>query len=37
VAGNMKSALDKPLHDQPLPALALAAIAGFSLGAIWKA
>jgi hypothetical protein len=30
VAGNMKSALDKSLHDQPLPALALAAIVPFS-------
>ena len=36
VAGNMKRALDKSLHDQPLPTLALAAIVGFFLGAIWK-
>jgi ElaB/YqjD/DUF883 family membrane-anchored ribosome-binding protein len=37
VAGNMKSALDKSLQDQPVATLALAAIAGFFLGAIWKA
>jgi ElaB/YqjD/DUF883 family membrane-anchored ribosome-binding protein len=36
VAGNMKSALDKSLHDQPLSTLALVAMVGFFLGAIWK-
>ena len=37
VAGNFKGALDKSLRDQPMPTLALAAIAGFVLGTIWKA
>ena len=36
VTGNMKGALDKSLHDQPLATLALTAIVGFFLGAIWK-
>ncbi len=37
VAGNFKGALDKSLRDQPMATLALAAIAGFVLGTIWKA
>ena len=36
VAGNMKTALDKSIRDQPMATLAVAAIAGFVLGAIWK-
>jgi hypothetical protein len=37
VAGNFKGALDKSVRDQPKATLALAAIAGFVLGTIWKA
>lgn len=37
VAGNFKGALDKSLRDQPKATLALAAVAGFVLGTIWKA
>jgi len=36
VAGNMKGALDKSLEDQPMATLAMVAIVGFVLGAIWK-
>ena len=36
VAGNMKTAVDKSIKDQPMATLAVAAIAGFVLGAIWK-
>jgi ElaB/YqjD/DUF883 family membrane-anchored ribosome-binding protein len=36
VAGNFKGALDKSLKDQPMAALATAAIAGFVIGALWK-
>jgi ElaB/YqjD/DUF883 family membrane-anchored ribosome-binding protein len=36
VAGNMKTALDRSVRDQPMATLAVAAIAGFVLGAIWK-
>jgi len=36
VAGNFKGAVDKSIRDQPMATLALAAIAGFVLGAIWK-
>ena len=36
VAGNMKTALDKSIKDQPMATLAVAGIAGFVLGAIWK-
>ena len=36
VAGNFKSAVDTSLRDQPLTTLALAACAGFILGALWK-
>ena len=37
VAGNVKSALDKALDNQPMATLALATVLGFCLGAIWKA
>lgn len=36
VAGNMQSAIDKSLKEQPLTTLAIAAAAGFALGALWK-
>ena len=36
VAGNMKTALDRSIRDQPMATLAVAAIVGFVLGAIWK-
>jgi ElaB/YqjD/DUF883 family membrane-anchored ribosome-binding protein len=36
VAGNMKGALDKSIRDQPMATLAMAAVVGFVLGAIWK-
>lgn len=36
VAGNMKDAVDKSLRDQPMATLAMGAIVGFVLGAIWK-
>jgi ElaB/YqjD/DUF883 family membrane-anchored ribosome-binding protein len=36
VAGNFKGALDKSVQDQPMATLALAAAAGFVLGALWK-
>lgn len=35
-AGNFKGAVDKSIREQPLATLALAAIAGFVLGAMWK-
>ena len=37
VAGNIKGAVDKSIKDQPMATLALAAVVGFVLGAIWKA
>jgi ElaB/YqjD/DUF883 family membrane-anchored ribosome-binding protein len=37
VAGNLKDAVDKSVKDQPMATLALAAVLGFVLGAIWKA
>jgi ElaB/YqjD/DUF883 family membrane-anchored ribosome-binding protein len=37
VAGNFKGALDKSVTDQPMATLAVAAVVGFVLGAIWKA
>lgn len=37
VGGNIKSAVDRSIEDQPMATLALAAIMGFVLGAIWKA
>jgi ElaB/YqjD/DUF883 family membrane-anchored ribosome-binding protein len=36
VAGNLKGAVDKSVREQPMTTLALAAIAGFILGAMWK-
>jgi len=36
VAGNMKGALDRSLKEQPMATLAMAAVLGFVLGAIWK-
>jgi ElaB/YqjD/DUF883 family membrane-anchored ribosome-binding protein len=36
VAGNMKGALDRSVRDQPMATLAMAAVVGFVLGAIWK-
>jgi ElaB/YqjD/DUF883 family membrane-anchored ribosome-binding protein len=37
VAGNIKGAVDKSVKEQPMATLALAAVVGFVLGAIWKA
>jgi ElaB/YqjD/DUF883 family membrane-anchored ribosome-binding protein len=36
VAGNLKSAVDKSVMNQPMATLAMAAIVGFVLGALWK-
>ena len=36
VAGNIKSAVDKSVKDQPMATLAAAALVGFVLGALWK-
>ena len=36
VAGNLKSAVDKSVRDQPMATLAVAAAMGFLLGALWK-
>ena len=36
VAGNIKRAIDKSVSDQPMATLAVAAMVGFVLGAIWK-
>jgi ElaB/YqjD/DUF883 family membrane-anchored ribosome-binding protein len=36
VAGNVKGAVDKSLKDQPMATLAVAAMVGFVLGALWK-
>jgi ElaB/YqjD/DUF883 family membrane-anchored ribosome-binding protein len=36
VGGNIKGAVDRSIKDQPMATLALAAMAGFVLGAIWK-
>ncbi len=36
VAGNVKNAVDKSVKDQPMATLAMAAVLGFVLGAIWK-
>jgi ElaB/YqjD/DUF883 family membrane-anchored ribosome-binding protein len=36
VAGNVKGAVEKSVKEQPMATLALAAIAGFVLGALWK-
>ncbi len=36
VAGNLKTAVDKSVKDQPLTTLAMAAALGFVIGALWK-
>lgn len=36
VAGNIKGAVDRSVKDQPMATLAVAALMGFVLGAIWK-
>lgn len=36
VASNMRTAVDKSVRDQPMATLAVAALAGFVLGALWK-
>jgi ElaB/YqjD/DUF883 family membrane-anchored ribosome-binding protein len=36
VAGNMKTAVDRSVRDQPMATLAVAAAMGFVLGALWK-
>lgn len=36
VAGNIKSAVDTSIKDQPMATLAIAAAVGFVLGALWK-
>jgi ElaB/YqjD/DUF883 family membrane-anchored ribosome-binding protein len=36
VSGNMKRALETSLKDQPITTLAMAAVVGFVIGAIWK-
>jgi ElaB/YqjD/DUF883 family membrane-anchored ribosome-binding protein len=36
VAGHFKGAVDKSVKDQPMATLAVAAVLGFVLGALWK-
>ncbi len=36
VAGNFKGAVDRSVKDQPMATLAMAAVVGFVLGALWK-
>lgn len=36
VAGNLKGAVDRSVKDQPMVTLAVAAVVGFVLGALWK-
>lgn len=36
VAGNMRTAVDQSVKDQPMATLAVAAAVGFVLGALWK-
>lgn len=36
VAGNLKTAVNKSVRDQPMATLAVAAGLGFVLGALWK-
>ena len=36
VSGNLKGAVDKSVKDQPMATLAVVAVLGFVLGAIWK-
>ena len=36
VAGNIQGAVTKSVQEQPMATLAMAAVAGFVLGALWK-
>jgi ElaB/YqjD/DUF883 family membrane-anchored ribosome-binding protein len=36
VAGNISGAVDKSIKEQPMATLAVAAVLGFVLGALWK-
>lgn len=36
VAGNMRTAVDKSVREQPMATLAVAAVVGFVMGALWK-
>jgi ElaB/YqjD/DUF883 family membrane-anchored ribosome-binding protein len=36
IAGNFKGAVDRSVKDQPMATLAMAAVVGFVLGALWK-
>lgn len=36
VADNLKSAVDSSVENQPMTTLAVAAVLGFVLGAVWK-
>lgn len=36
VAGNMRTAVDKSVREQPMATLAVAAALGFVVGALWK-
>ena len=36
VAGNIKSAVDTSVKDKPMATLAVAAVLGFVMGALWK-
>jgi ElaB/YqjD/DUF883 family membrane-anchored ribosome-binding protein len=36
VAGNFKGAVDKSVKEQPMATLAMVAVVGFVLGALWK-
>jgi ElaB/YqjD/DUF883 family membrane-anchored ribosome-binding protein len=36
VAGHLKGAIDRSVKEQPMATLAMAAVAGFVLGALWK-
>lgn len=36
VAGNVKSAIDKSVKEQPVTTLLMAAAVGFVIGALWK-
>lgn len=36
VAGNLRTAVDKSVRDQPMATLAVAAALGFVVGALWK-
>jgi ElaB/YqjD/DUF883 family membrane-anchored ribosome-binding protein len=36
VAGNLKSAVNKSVKDQPMATLAVAVAMGFVIGALWK-